>query len=97
MKRVIFYRLAKNTFVKIYEQRSAYTMDQKVPKESKNLAGRIYEPSDYQKKDQLSSGLAETHEQFSDAYMEGEIGAVIDDVKGKDIPVPKKGFNKEKE
>jgi hypothetical protein len=53
-------------------------MDQKVPKESQKVAGRVYDPSDYQKTDQLSSGLAETHEQFSDAYMEGEIGAKID-------------------
>ncbi len=65
-------------------------MDQKVPKDSQNLAGRVYDPSDYQKKDQLSAGLAKTHEQFSDTYMEGEIGAVIDDVKGKDIPIGKK-------
>ncbi|MCQ6278928.1 YozQ family protein [Bacillus sp. EB600] len=66
-------------------------MDQKVPKDSQNLAGRVYEPSDYQKKDELSSGLAKTHEQFSDTYMEGEIGAVIDNENGKDIPIGKKG------
>jgi hypothetical protein len=59
-------------------------MDKKVPKESHNIAGRVYDPSDYQKSDQLSSGLAETHEQFSDAYMEGEIGAVIDNINGSD-------------
>jgi hypothetical protein len=53
-------------------------MDQKVPKDSQKVAGRVYDPSDYQKTDQLSSGLAETHEQFSDSYMEGEIGAKID-------------------
>jgi hypothetical protein len=62
-------------------------MDQKVPKDSQKVAGRVYDPSDYQKNDQLSSGLAETHEQFSDSYMEGEIGAVIDDVNGKDIQI----------
>jgi hypothetical protein len=62
---------------------------------STEIAGRIYEPSDYQKKDQLSSGLATTHEQFSDTYAEGEIGAVIDDVDGKDIPIPRKGFKKD--
>jgi hypothetical protein len=59
-------------------------VDQKVPKDSQNVAGRVYDPSDYQKTDQLSSGLAETHEQISDAYMEGEIGAVIDKSTGKE-------------
>jgi hypothetical protein len=53
-------------------------MNQKVPQESQKIAGRVYDASDYQKSDQLSSGLAETHEQFSDAYMAGEIDAVID-------------------
>lgn len=62
-------------------------MDQKVPNDSQKVAGRVYDPSDYQKNDQISSGLAETHEQFSDSYMEGEIGAVIDDVNGKDIQI----------
>ncbi|WML54580.1 YozQ family protein [Neobacillus sp. PS3-12] len=57
-------------------------MDQKVPKDSQKVAGRVYDPSDYQKTDQLSSGLAETHEQFSDSYMEGEIGAKIDNKNG---------------
>jgi hypothetical protein len=57
-------------------------MDQKVPKESQEIAGRVYDPSDYKKTDQLSSGLAETHEQFSDAYMEGEIGAKADNKNG---------------
>jgi hypothetical protein len=57
-------------------------MDQKVPKDSRKVAGRVYDPSDYQKTDQLSSGLAETHEQFSDSYMEGEIGAKIDNKNG---------------
>lgn len=59
-------------------------MGQKVPNESRNVAGRVYDPSDYQKTDQLSSGLAETHEQFSDAYMEGEIGAVINNKNSKE-------------
>jgi Protein of unknown function (DUF4025) len=62
---------------------------------STEIAGRTYDSSDYQKKDQLSSGLATTHEQFSDSYVEGEIGAVIDDVDGKDIPIPRKGFEQE--
>jgi hypothetical protein len=49
------------------------------------IAGRTFDVSDYQKSDPLSAGLATTHEHVSDAYMEGEIGAVNDDVNGKDI------------
>jgi hypothetical protein len=65
-------------------------MDQQIPKESQKIAGRVYDPSDYQKNDELSSGLAETHEQFSDVYMEGEISAVIEQADGKnDIPMTK--------
>jgi len=55
-----------------------------------NIAGRVFDPTDYEKKDQLSSGLATTHEQATDTYTEGEIGAVIDDVDGKDIEIGKK-------
>jgi hypothetical protein len=65
-------------------------MNDKVSNDSTKLAWRTYDTSDYQKKDNLSSGLATTHEQVSDTYMEGEIGAVIDDVKGKDIPLNSK-------
>ncbi|WP_223701386.1 YozQ family protein [Sutcliffiella deserti] len=39
---------------------------------STEIAGRIYEVEDYKRQDQLSQGLAETHEQVSDAYMAGE-------------------------
>lgn len=68
-------------------------MDQKNNKHSSELANRYYEPEDYKRKDQLSSGLATTHEQVSDAYAEGEIKAVMDDVSGEDIPIERKGYN----
>ncbi|MEH7482849.1 YozQ family protein [Neobacillus drentensis] len=61
----------------------------------KELAGSFYHPSYYQESDELSAGLATTHEQASDTYTEGEIGAVIDDVNGKDIPIPQKGYDKQ--
>jgi acetolactate synthase small subunit len=64
-------------------------------KDSLNLAGKVYDVKDYQEKDTLSSGLATTHEQASDAYMEGEVNAVIDNVDGKDIEVKREGYNKE--
>lgn len=65
-------------------------MDSKQSKnESSEVAGRIYDVSDYKREDTLSSGLAQTHEQVSDTYVEGEIKAVIDDVKGRDIEITK--------
>jgi len=70
-------------------------VEKKKPANSSEIAGRVYDASDYQSNDEVSSGLATTHEQFSDAYMEGEIGAVIDDVNGKDIPIPRKGYEEE--
>jgi hypothetical protein len=44
--------------------------------ENKNteIAGRTYHTSDYQRSDELSNGLAVTHEQASDSYAVGEIG-----------------------
>ncbi|MED4204706.1 YozQ family protein [Neobacillus mesonae] len=53
----------------------------------KEVAGSFYHPSYYQEKDTLSAGLAETHEQVSDVYAEGEIGAVIENEDGQDIPL----------
>lgn len=38
------------------------------------VAGRMYEPADDQREDELSNGLALTHEQASDSYVEGEAG-----------------------
>lgn len=61
--------------------------------EQAGIADRVYEPEDYQKKDQVSSGLATTHEQVSDTFTEGEIQAVLDDVSGEDIEIPRKGYD----
>jgi hypothetical protein len=57
-----------------------------------NVANKYYEPSDYKKKNELSSGLAITHEQVSDTWSEGNSEAVIDDYDGKDIKIPRKGY-----
>jgi hypothetical protein len=52
---------------------------EKKPKlESNQIAGRQYEVEDYKRQDELSSGLATTHEQASDDYMEGTIDAMIE-------------------
>jgi len=61
--------------------------------DSKKLAGRYYEANDYEREDTLSTGLAETHEQVSDTYTEGQVNAVIEDVNGKDIPLPQDEHN----
>ena len=69
--------------------------DNKMNEEALKLAGRTYDVQDYKRKDTLSSGLATTHEQVSDAYMEGEINAVIDNVDGKDIEIRREGLEEE--
>ncbi|WP_026584943.1 YozQ family protein [Bacillus sp. J33] len=68
-------------------------MDKKENKENMNIAGRYYETEDYKRNDQLSSGLATTHEQVSDTYMEGQADAVIEDVNGVDISIPRKAYD----
>ncbi|WP_374719236.1 YozQ family protein [Parageobacillus toebii] len=55
--------------------------------ENLNIAGKQYDPSDYERTDSLSSTLATTHEQVGDVYMEGTVDGVIEDVNGKDIPL----------
>ncbi|WP_319005161.1 YozQ family protein [Niallia circulans] len=71
-----------------------FPLKKKNSDQNTDVAGRVFDPSDYEKNDQLSSGLATTHEQASDTYTEGEIGAVIDDADGEDIEISKKRKNK---
>jgi hypothetical protein len=56
-------------------------MDKKVQEDSIKIAGRQYNVEDYKKNDQVSAGLAETHEQISDKYMESPFDAMIADQK----------------
>ncbi|KGM45859.1 YozQ family protein [Neobacillus niacini] len=69
-------------------------MDKKNPTtNSTDLAGRIYETSDYQKNDVLATGLSTTHEQASDSYMQGEIDpSTDDDLNAKDLPIAQKPY-----
>ncbi|WP_456271295.1 YozQ family protein [Bacillus sp. AK031] len=53
--------------------------------QSTQLAGRTYESNDYKRKDELSQGLAITHEQASDSLTEGTIDGKIENANGKDI------------
>lgn len=68
-------------------------MDEELKKESLKLAGRQYKKEDYKRKDTVSKGLAMTHEQVSDAYTEGQITPVIEDVDEKDINITKRIFD----
>ncbi|WP_134701787.1 YozQ family protein [Ammoniphilus sp. YIM 78166] len=49
---------------------------------NENLAEKMYEPKDYTSDSALDQGLATTHEQVSDAYMEGTVDAEIENVQG---------------
>ncbi|MED4402943.1 YozQ family protein [Metabacillus fastidiosus] len=68
-------------------------MEKKQKVNSAHIAGKHYNVSDYDnKEDTLSSGLAVTHEQVSDNYMEGTIDAVIEREDGTVDEIPKKGY-----
>lgn len=54
-----------------------------------NIADKTYQPSDYQSSSQLAQGLATTHEQVSDCYVEGTVDGTIDNVDGKDKKMSK--------
>jgi hypothetical protein len=64
-------------------------MKKNTPNNNDNLklAGRDYQVEDYNRNDQLSSGLATSHEQVSDSYMVGEVDSLIGDVNGKNIAI----------
>ena len=66
-----------------------------ISENEKKVAEKTYDVSDYQSTDPVDQGLAITHEQVSDDYMEGTIDAKINKVnkddeleshQGKDIP-----------
>ncbi|MCP8618130.1 YozQ family protein [Salirhabdus salicampi] len=62
-------------------------------KNNKSVADKYYEPEDYKRNDQLSSGIAETHEQTSDTLTEGTIDGKIERPNGKAEDIPRKGYN----
>jgi hypothetical protein len=73
-------------------------MSEKTPNQNNdnlNLAGRYYEVEDYKRDDQLSSGLATSHEQVSDAYMEGDSDPLIGDVNGRNIAIDSENLKKQ--
>ncbi|MGF2615913.1 DUF4025 domain-containing protein [Rossellomorea vietnamensis] len=64
-------------------------MDKQRKISTTELAGRTYDVSDYKKSDELSQGLAMTHEQASDSLTEGTIDGKIDNLDGKNIDLPR--------
>lgn len=62
-------------------------MEKKDPKKGTEVAGSFFHPSYYHNSDELSQGFATTHEQVSDVYAEGEIGAVVETDSGEEIPL----------
>ena len=63
--------------------------------DSSKIAGKVYNVKDYVQQDTLSAGLAKTHEQVSDTFMEGEIGGVMEDVGGEDVKLRRKSLEEE--
>jgi hypothetical protein len=59
-------------------------------KEEKSVAGKQYDPSFYQNANDVEAGLATTHEQASDTYMEGTIDGDIDDLNDPSTAIPRK-------
>lgn len=47
---------------------------------AKRVADQMYDRSKYDSNDEADQGIAVTHEQVSDAYMEGTFDAKIDEV-----------------
>lgn len=54
-------------------------MEKRTKLDRNQIAGRQYEVDDYKRQDELSSGLAITHEQVSDDYTEGTIDTMVED------------------
>ncbi|WP_134684470.1 YozQ family protein [Brevibacillus migulae] len=57
------------------------------------IAQESYSVSDYASKQPVEQGLAVTHEQVSDDYMEGTNDGKIDEVEGKqNVEIPRTGY-----
>ncbi|WP_431804325.1 YozQ family protein [Halobacillus andaensis] len=61
--------------------------------ERKTIGDRKYEAADYERNDETSKGLADTHEQVSDTLTEGTYDAKIDEVDEDGHLITHKGKN----
>ena len=59
--------------------------------DAEKVAEKTYKVSDYKSEDETDKGLANTHEQVSDAYVEGTIDGEIDEVDGEGNLISHKG------
>ncbi|MDQ0225440.1 hypothetical protein CHH83_00790 [Bacillus sp. 7586-K] len=65
-------------------------MEKKSNENNTKIAGRFYEVEDYNREDSISSGLATTHEQVSDDYMEGTVDGMMQENVHTSERMPKK-------
>ncbi|KIV53236.1 hypothetical protein AM501_30120 [Aneurinibacillus migulanus] len=65
-----------------------------VQRSGQEIGNKTYETSDYQAKSQASGGLATTHEQVSDVYMEGTVEATIEHSENADgdLKIPEQSY-----
>jgi hypothetical protein len=68
--------------------------NKKLPK-TEEIAEHSYQPEDYYSSNEVDQGLATTHEQVSDTFVEGTIDGEIDNIREKDIDLPKESYEKE--
>ncbi|GAE33758.1 YozQ family protein [Halalkalibacter akibai] len=68
--------------------------NKKTPK-ANEVAEQSYQPEDYQSTNEVEKGLATTHEQVSDVYVEGTIDGKIDDYEGEDVALPRGNYEKD--
>jgi len=59
-------------------------MSKKVNEKADSVAQKTYQYSDYFSNEQLDNGVATSHEQVSDTYMEGTIDRKIDSANTRD-------------
>ncbi|MCL7746277.1 YozQ family protein [Halalkalibacter alkaliphilus] len=69
--------------------------DKNSVKSSEGVAENSYQPSDYKSTEEVEQGLAATHEQVSDAYVEGTIDGQIDNYEGQDLDLSNEGYQKD--
>jgi hypothetical protein len=64
---------------------------------AEEVATHKYEVSDYHNDSELSQGLAETHEQFSDAYFAGTSDGKVMLANGQVLQIPSGGYEEDEQ
>ncbi|WP_227935637.1 YozQ family protein [Alkalihalobacillus deserti] len=72
----------------------ANNKNEKLPK-TEEVAERSFQAEDVHSSNEVEQGLATTHEQVSDTFVEGTIDGKIDDVEGEDIDLAKDGYSED--